>query len=75
MIRMIDETSTESWFQRAAAARDNEAGTSVVTASAAGSLADRSQGGWDPMDVWLRYIDQPRRLRQLAAATGPRRGG
>ena len=75
MISTIDETSTDSWFQRAEAVRDTEAGTSVVTASAVHALADRSKGGWDPMEVWLRYIDQPRRLRQLAAATGPRRGG
>jgi len=75
MIRTIDETSTDSWFQRAPAAHDTDAGTSVVAASAVHALADRSKGGWDPMEVWLRYIDQPRRLRQLAAATGPRRGG
>jgi len=75
MIRTIDETSTESWFRRAPANREPEAGTSVVTASAAHSLADRSQGGWDPMETWLRHIHQPRRLRQLATAADPRRRG
>ena len=74
-IRKIDETSTDSWFQRAPAPVEPKAGTSAVTASAAHALADRSQDGWDPMEVWLRHIDQPRRLRQGATATDtPRRG-
>jgi hypothetical protein len=75
MVRKIDETSKESWFQRAPAAGGPEAGTNAVTASAVHALADRSKGGWDPREVWLRYIDQPRRLRQLAADAGSRRGG
>jgi hypothetical protein len=74
MIRKIDETSTDSWFQRAPAPAQPEAGTPVATVSAPHALADRSRGGWDPMEVWLRYIDQPRRLRQLATTTEPRRG-
>ena len=67
VIRKIDETSTDSWFQRAPAAVAPEADTAAVTASAAHALADRSQDGWDPMEVWLRHIDQPRRQRQRAA--------
>jgi len=76
MIRKIDETSTDSWFQRAPAAPaagESEASTRAITASAANALAGRSQDGWDPMEVWLRYIDQPRRLRQRATTTDPRR--
>jgi|MudIll2142460700_1097286.scaffolds.fasta_scaffold673728_2 hypothetical protein len=57
MIRKIDETSTDSWVQRAPATIQPEAGTRAVTASAAHALADRSQDGWDPMEVWLRHID------------------
>jgi hypothetical protein len=66
MIRKIDEASTDSWFQRAPAQTRPEADTPAVTAPAPHALADRSQGGWDPMEVWLRHIDQPRRLRQRA---------
>jgi len=73
MIRKIDEASTDSWFQRAPAPVGPEADTRTVTASAAHALADRSQGGWDPMEVWLRHIDQPRRLRQRATPTDSRR--
>lgn len=75
MIRKIDETSTDSWFQRAPAPVEPQAGTPAVTTSAAQALADRSHVGWDPMEVWLRYIDQPRRLRQRATTTEPRRRG
>jgi hypothetical protein len=73
MIRKIDETSMDSWFQRAPAACESEAGTPAATASAAHALAGRSQDGWDPMEVWLRHIDQPRRLRQRATPTDTRR--
>ena len=72
MIRKIDEASTDSWFQRASAAGEPEAGARTVTASAVHALAERSQDGWDPMEVWLRHIDQPRRLRQSARAADPR---
>jgi hypothetical protein len=75
MIRKIDETSTDSWFQRAPAAGESEAGTRAVTASAAHALAGRPQDGWDPMEVWLRHIDQPRRLRQRANPIDTRRRG
>ena len=75
MIRKIDETSTDSWLQRAPAAGEPEAGVRAVTASAAHALADRSQDGWDPMEVWLRHIDRPRRLRQGATVADPRRRG
>lgn len=75
MIRTIDETSTDSWFQRAPAVSEPEAGTRTVMTSAAHALADRSQDGWDPREVWLRHIDQPRRLRQRAAVNDPRRRG
>jgi hypothetical protein len=69
MIRKIDETSTDSWLQRAPAAGEPAAGAPVETVAAALAPADRSKGGWDPMEVWLRYIDRPRRQRQHAIAT------
>jgi hypothetical protein len=75
MIRKIDETSTDSWLQRAPGAGELEAGTRVETFSAALAPADRSQGGWDPMEVWLRYIERPRRLRQHAKTTARQRRG
>jgi hypothetical protein len=64
MIRKIDEASKDSRSQRAAAPVEPEVDSRSVTACAAHSPADRSQGGWDPMEVWLRHIAQPRRLRQ-----------
>jgi hypothetical protein len=67
MIRKIDDTSTDSWRPRARAAGGSGADTRTATTSAEHSWADRSQTGWDPMEVWLRHIDQPRRLRQRAA--------
>jgi hypothetical protein len=75
MIMKIDETATDSWFQRAPVAVEPDVDRHVVTASTAHALADRSQDGWDPMEVWLRHIDQPRRLRQRATPTDPRRRG
>jgi len=75
MIRKIDATSTDSWFQRAPAAGEPETDTRAVVTSAAHALADQSQQGWDPMEVWLRHIDQPRRLRQRGTPTHTRRRG
>jgi hypothetical protein len=75
MIRKIDETSTDSWLRRAPAAGEPEASTHVEKVSASLAPADRSQGGWDPMEVWLRYIELPRRLRQHATPTVRQRRG
>lgn len=75
MIRKIDETSTDSWFQRPHAPVEPQTETRAVTNSASHALANRSQVGWDPMEVWLRYIDQPRRLRQRATTAERRRRG
>ena len=71
MIRKIDEASTDSWFRRAPTPVEPQADTPPETTSAVQALADRSQVGWDPMEVWLRYIDQPRRLRQRATTADP----
>lgn len=75
MIRKIDETSTDSWFRRTPAAGEREPGSRTEAATVSHALAGRSQGGWDPMDIWLRYIEQPRRLRQRATSTDPGRRG
>jgi hypothetical protein len=75
MIRKIDETSTDSWFPRAAAPVDPQAGMRDATATALHAATKRPQGGWDPMEVWLRHIDQPRRQRQHAMTDDPRRRG
>jgi len=58
VVKMIDGESTESWLHRASA--EGTASTSAESDSAARSLSGRSRDGWDPWDVWLRYIDQPR---------------
>lgn len=64
MIRKIDQASTHSRSQLAPAPVEPEVDSRNVTACAAHAQADRSHGGWDPMEVWLRHIAQPRRLRQ-----------
>lgn len=56
--------SKESWFRRALASnspRDRRAATveSVVDLQAQGP----STTAWDPWEVWLKRIEQPRRER------------
>lgn len=73
MIRKIDEAPTDSRSQRAPAPVGLEVDSRSVTVCAAHAEADRSQGGWDPMEVWLRHIAQPRRLRQRVTPADSRR--
>jgi hypothetical protein len=73
MIRKIEEASTDSWSPRAPAQVGPEVDSHRMAACAADPQADRPQGGWDPMEVWLRHIAQPRRLRQRATPADSRR--
>jgi hypothetical protein len=61
MTDSVDGEFTDSWLQRARAERTSDSGTTAASDSAARALAARSRDGWDPWEVWLRHIDQPRR--------------
>ena len=61
MIRKIDDDAAGSMFQRALADGAAEEGTRVQSDSAAGALAGKDRDGWDPYDVWVRHIHEPRR--------------
>jgi hypothetical protein len=60
MVRKIDEKTTDSAFQRVLAGVAGEEGTRAEPDSAAG-LAGKTREGWDPYDVWVRHIHEPRR--------------
>ena len=60
MDKMIDDDSTNSWLRRARAEGTPDVGFGTGSNTAAQALAARSRDGWDPWEVWLRYIDQPR---------------
>jgi len=63
MIRKIDEKSID-WRSRRAAAEDQPSTSpSDVPNSAARVLSGDARDGWDPWEIWLRRIDQPRRRR------------
>ena len=70
MIRKIDDTSTESRFQRAQVTGVTHVGSHAEANTIAGELSGRSHEGWDPWDVWLRRIEQPRRRRAELEASG-----
>ena len=63
MIRKIDEKSGDRWARRAAAVGVSPTSPSDVTRSVAQAASGESGAGWDPYEVWMRRIDQPRRLR------------
>jgi hypothetical protein len=61
VVKAIEIESTRSWLRRARPER-----TSIAPAEhdlAARQIDAGSVDGWDPWDVWLHYIDQPRRRR------------
>ena len=61
MIRKIDDKAPSSMFQRAMAEGAAKDGTRAESDSAAGALAGKDRDGWDPYDVWVRHIHEPRR--------------
>jgi hypothetical protein len=61
MIRKIDDDAAGSMFQRALAEGAAKDGTRAESDSAAGALAGKARDGWDPYDVWVRHIHEPRR--------------
>ena len=60
MDKMIDDDSTNSWLRRARAEGTSDVDFGTGSNTAAQALAVRSRDGWDPWEVWLRHIDQPR---------------
>jgi hypothetical protein len=61
MARMINDKAAASSFQRTLAERATDDGPREASDSVARALAGRDRGGWDPWEVWLRRIEQPRR--------------
>ncbi len=61
VIKMIGSESTGSWIRRARAAGTPDAVVGAESNTATQTLAVRSCDGWDPWEVWLLHIDQPRR--------------
>jgi len=65
--KTIEGDSTRSWLHRA-----RPECTSSAPAEhdpAARTVDDGSGDCWDPWDIWLRYIDQPRRRRDEQRST------
>lgn len=61
MIKLIDGELTDSWFRRVRAESSPDVAVGAESNAAAPTLAVSAAGGWDPWEVWLRHIDQPRR--------------
>ena len=58
---MIDGEMTDSWIRRARAEGTCDARPGTDSNPAALAFAAAPGDGWDPWEVWLRHIDQPRR--------------
>lgn len=65
MTDLVDGECMDSWLRRARAKGASNSDATAASDLAARALAARSRDGWDPWEVWLRHIDQPR--RRLAA--------
>lgn len=63
VIRKIYKKSEDWLSRRAAVAVRSAAGASDTPDSTAGAVSGESSTGWDPREVWLRRIEQPRRGR------------
>ena len=63
MIRTIDEKSKDSWLQRTVAEGQSLGRPDAMSNLAARAFSANAPVGWDPYDVWLRRVEQPRRRR------------
>jgi hypothetical protein len=67
VVKTIESESTRSWLKRA---RPEFTSSAPAEHDLAACPADEgSVDCWDPWDVWLRYVDQPRRKRAGLQAT------
>jgi len=67
VVKTIESEQTTSWLQRARRECTSSASAGHDPAGSPGD--DRSVDCWDPWEVWLRYIDQPRRQRAWHRST------
>jgi hypothetical protein len=66
MDEAMDGQSAESWLKRAHAGGTSSGIARTVPESAAPAISDRLRDGWDPWEVWLSRVHQPRqRLADL----------
>jgi hypothetical protein len=65
MDKAVDGQSVDSWLMRARAEGATGAVARTVSESAAPAISDRLRESWDPWEVWLRHVHQPR--QRLAA--------
>jgi len=59
----IDGKVAASWLERARSERAASFAARAEPGSSQGQRSSDSQQGWDPYDVWLRHIHEPRRRR------------
>jgi hypothetical protein len=60
---MSGSTSPGSRLQLAIAPLELQGTASAEASSAAGLPSGEVSGGWDPFEIWLQRIEQPRRRR------------
>jgi len=61
VIKLIDDKPVGSWLWRTRTLGESDVGFGAESSAAAHALAVSSRDGWDPWEVWLLHIDQPRR--------------
>jgi hypothetical protein len=59
--KMSDGVLKNSWLERVRAGSTVDASNGVGAQTSTPAFTVKSRDGWDPWQVWLRHIDQPRR--------------
>jgi hypothetical protein len=67
VVKTIESEPTTPWLQRVRPECTSSASAGHDPAASPGD--DGSVDCWDPWEVWLRYIDQPRRQRAVLRGT------
>jgi hypothetical protein len=62
----LDSKGTRSWLERVRPKEAVSFAARAETSSAVGPQSPDARQGWDPFDVWLRHIHEPRRRRDAA---------
>lgn len=65
MDEAVGGQAVDSWLMGARAVSTRSANERTVSESAAPAISDRLRESWDPWEVWLRHVHQPR--QRLAA--------